>query len=402
MPPSPDGAGAIPRLLHAQVMGLARRNDVTVITVAGPDPRELDAVDAMARGGLDVRAARRQEPVGVSRWRRRGRLLRGWVVRRYPWRTAWYWEPSLQDALDRRLEEGPVDVVQAEDNAMGIYRYGDAARVLSEYEVRRPRARELGGPIRTLGRRAVREEDWQRWTRYQRAVWARFDRLQVFTDRDAQLMRGISPAVADRIVVNPFGVELPPVSAPDRAEPGRILFAGNYSHPPNVDAARWLVGGIMPLVRARHPHARLALVGEQAPPDLAQTRSAGVDFLGGVPEVRPWLERAEVVVAPVRTGNGMRMKVLEALASGKAVVTTTRGAEGFGEEPPLRVADDAVGFALAIGDLLDDDDGRRALEAAARRHAARRHSPDAWAERLERVHRDAMEAARRRTRAARP
>jgi glycosyltransferase involved in cell wall biosynthesis len=109
--------------------------------------------------------------------------------------------------------------------------------------------------------------------------------------------------------------------------------------------------------------------------------------------VEPYIESAAVVLAPVRTGGGMRMKVLQALAAGKAVVTTPRGAEGFdcfGEEPPLRCADTAEGLAATTAELLGDDEARRDLGARARRFAERHYSPAAWAGRLEAAYREAI------------
>jgi len=117
-----------------------------------------------------------------------------------------------------------------------------------------------------------------------------------------------------------------------------------------------------------------------------------VEVVPDAPSIEPHLEQAAVVLAPVRTGGGMRMKVLQAMASGKAVVTTSRGTEGytgFGAEPPLVVADDAAGLAEESASLLADSPRRRGLGERAREFALRHHSPQAWAERLEGVYEDA-------------
>jgi glycosyltransferase involved in cell wall biosynthesis len=98
------------------------------------------------------------------------------------------------------------------------------------------------------------------------------------------------------------------------------------------------------------------------------------------------------VLAPVRTGGGMRMKVLHALASGKAVVTTSRGTEGYSSEgrtPPLAVADDAVAVAAVAAELLGDDVWRRELGHRGRAFALEHHAPGPWAERLESVYEEA-------------
>lgn len=386
MPPHPRGPGAIPRLLDAQLGVLRERHELTLICPVGGVDWEAEAVELLHDDGVDVRAVSRDEPLGVGDWGRRARLARLWGVRRLPWRTAWFWDEGVQAAYDARLAEGPVDVVQVEDNAMGVYRYrGAAVTVLTEHEVRRDRPLRLATDPRGL----VWEVDWHRWAAYQRRVWRRFDRVQVFTDRDAALAGAMVPEMAGRLRVNPFAVDVPePPDAGDQVA-GTVLFMGNFSHPPNVDAAVWLAGEIMPVVRRRHPAARLVVLGDQAPPAVRDLAGPGVEVLGRVPEVRPFIASAQVVAAPVRIGGGMRMKVLEALISGKPVVTTTRGREGM-EEAPLECADDVDGLAAAIAGLLGDDARRTRLGAAAREYAVTRHHPEAYVDRLEAVWREAL------------
>ena len=110
---------------------------------------------------------------------------------------------------------------------------------------------------------------------------------------------------------------------------------------------------------------------------------------GAVPKIEPILEQAAVVLAPLRIGSGMRMKVLYALAMGKAVVTTSRGAEGLaidGLQPPLVVADDAQEIAIAAANLLCSVEHRRALGNEARLFAQEYYSPQAYARRLEAIY----------------
>jgi glycosyltransferase involved in cell wall biosynthesis len=110
--------------------------------------------------------------------------------------------------------------------------------------------------------------------------------------------------------------------------------------------------------------------------------------------MQPHLEEAAVVVAPVRSGGGMRMKVLEAMARRKAVVTTPLGAEGFVSlepEPPFLIADDEERIAAAIAELLGGEERRRQLGQSARDFAERHHSPAAWAARLEAVYEEARQ-----------
>ena len=399
MPPSPTAALAVPRVLHAQLVGLGERHDVSLAVVAGPEEPELHAVEELRAAGVDLHAVCRYEPRGFAeRWRRRRRLADCWLRRGWPWRTGWYHDPRLQATVDRLLRERRFDVISVEDNAAAVYRFGNSVpAVFTEHEVRRPRPLRLpGGPPRAWPRGALAELDWRRWPGYHRDTWPRFDLVQVFTGRDAEAVGKIAPSVADRVVVNPFGLVLPDALSASPESSRELVFVGNFTHPPNVDAALWLGNEIMPVLRARGVGARLTVVGPAAPSSVRALADGDVRVTGRVPDVLPYLEAAAVVVAPLRIGGGQRMKVLEALALGRAVVTTSRGADGLEQRgaPPLVLADTADAFAREIATLLDSPSRRDALAARARAFAVQHHSPRAYAERLEETFAAAQERFR--------
>ncbi len=396
MPPEREAAGAIPLVLHAQLTALRPSHELTWVTVAGPDPREWKALDCLRATGVRVAAVRRTEPYGIRRWQRRWRWATTWLGTRYPWRTIWFWEPAVQQILDRLFATESFDIIQVEDNAMGIYRYQTETPILfTEYEVRPDEYIRLEAAPTTLRGKlydALRENDWQRWMQYQQSVWQRFTRLQVFTSRDAQALRRIAPELADRVIVNPFGIELPARHYSD-VNTREILFVGNFTHPPNVDAALWLGREIMPLLCARVPDARLNLVGSYAPTSVRALASDAIRLLGYVPELEPIIARAAVIVAPLRLGGGQRMKVLQSMALGKAVVTTLLGAEGLEVEtaqPPLIIRDNAAEIANAIAELLEQPERRRELGCQAREFIAMYHSVPAYARRLEATYRELL------------
>lgn len=407
MPPRPDAPGAIPLVLHAQLAGLRQRHDVTLITVAGDEPAEFEAADDLKRSGVDVHVVDARRPRGAARWRRRWRFASTWARGSYPWRTVWFADPRVQHTVDSLVRTRSFDVISVEDNAMAVFRLPpNLPAVLSEHEVRRPRKIDWHpGPLREMPYRAFREADWRRWPAYQRAVWRRFDRIQVFSERDAHSFGLIAPDLRERVRVTPFGVEIPERSDPALEEPGRILFVGNFAHPPNVDAALWLAREVMPSLRAQRSGVRLQLVGPHPPEHVRGAAGPDVHVLGEVPDIRPYLDAAQVIVAPVRTGGGMRMKVLHALACGKAVVTTPRGAEGLAigtQEAPVAVAEDADGIASTIAGLLQDEGLRRGLAERARSLAEENYSPEAYGRRLEAVYAEAIAERRGSGRAAWP
>ncbi len=390
MPPDAQAPGAMPRVFQAQLTALLERHTVTVITVAGPDAHERQAVERLRAAGVEVRAVVRTEPQGRDRWARRWRLGSGWL-RGYPWRTVWFYEPQAQALIDAALTEPGWEVVAVEDNAMGRYQYRTPApTIYTEHEVRWPRpvAWRAWRPSRSLAW-AAEELDWARWRPYQLGVWSRFDRLQTFTARDAEAIQSLAPGLAARVRVNPFGVELPAPADPACERPGALLFVGNYTHWPNVDAALWLAQEIMPRLRRLTPGVRLQLVGLYPPASVRALAGPDIEVVGPVPEIEPLAARAAVVLAPVRVGGGMRMKVLHSMALGKAVVTTPRGAEGLaidGVPPPLVVAEDADRLARATAALLADPGRRQALGRRARAFVAEHFSPPAYARRLEAIY----------------
>ena len=377
--------------MYGQLAGLTELNEITLVTIAGPDPHEWEAADSLRALGIQVHAVTRVEPHGLERWKRRWRFASTWLRGEYPFRTIWFWEKAVQGTIDRLLRENAYDVVAVEDNAAGAYRLStNTPKVLTEHEVRRPRPVNWRELLNAKSIRAgLREADWQRWPRYQRSVWQCFDRIQVFTPRDAEALRSLAPHLAPRARVNPFGVEIPPTLDPALEQDGNLVFMGNLTHPPNVDAALWLGKEIMPLLRKQVPGIRLVIVGNYPPASVRALECDDLTVTGVVPQIDPFFERAAVVIAPVRTGGGQRMKVLQGMAYGKAVVTTGRGADGLdigGNTPPLVLADDAEGLAQAVASLMASTAARRELGERARAFVSQYYSPTAYARRLEAVY----------------
>ncbi len=371
--PAATAGGAL--VAFGEVEALARRHEVTLVSFAGASPADRDGLDTLARLGVAVRDIWREPEQGLAVLRRRARLAARWLTGRDPLRALKFHDPRVQAALDEAALGRRFDLVHVEDSAMGQYRYpAGVPSVLTDQDVR---AADEDPSIEAV-----------RWRSYQRAVWQRFDRLQVYTERDAAGLRRLAPDLAGRVRVNPFGVTLGP--APDAAaeREDELVFLGGFRHPPNVDAACWLAREILPLVRARRPGVHLSIVGADPPHAVRALASDRVTVTGFVPDVEPFLARAAVVIAPLRTGSGMRVKLLQALARGKAVVTTPLGAEGLAAAPPLRMADSASDLAAAVVALLADPETRRGLGHRAREFVAEHHSWPGFAARLAAIYRE--------------
>lgn len=395
MVPRANGGGAIPVLLHAELEGLLAKHEVTLVSSFGDDDGEAEAADRLLRDGVDAYFVDRRVPASpLRRNRRRLRLAGTWMSRPWPWRTIWFAPPALQPLLDR-LASRKFDVVAVEDSSMSVFRLpAGVPAVLTEHEAFRAEAPDwLQAPLPQRPGALLASQDWRRFQRFQRNAWPRFPLIQVFSRGDATEIASVVPDLEHRLRINPFGLSLPDCSPKAEERDDTVLFVGNFAHPPNRDAALWLANEIMPLLRRRVP-VRLRIVGTLPPPEVLALRRDDIEVFPNAPDLEPHFATASVVVAPIRTGGGMRMKVLEAIGRRKAVVTTPLGAEGFNvfsEEPPLALAADATEVASQTAALLADRGRRQGLAARARSFAEANLAPQPWAARLEAVYAEAGE-----------
>lgn len=209
-------------------------------------------------------------------------------------------------------------------------------------------------------RRAVRAMGHRRQRAAEERAWRAADLCLATSEREAGI---IGAAGARRVAIVPNGVATdmmrPGAGDSNTRAPGppSLVFVGLLGYRPNADAVMHLVRDILPLIRAQRPDINLRVVGDGARAELLRLAGPGVEFTGRVPDVRPYITAADVVVVPLRIGSGTRLKILEALALGRAVVTTTIGAEGLDlvEGEHVLIADGPTAFAAAVDRLLGDD-----------------------------------------------
>ncbi|MGH9659927.1 MAG: glycosyltransferase, partial [Bryobacteraceae bacterium] len=189
------------------------------------------------------------------------------------------------------------------------------------------------------------------------------------SQRDSETMRerfGLSraPFVPTGVDANYFRS---PGSAAARWD---LVFLGSLDWLPNVDAMRFFVRDVLPILRRARPDCTVAIVGRRPPPEVEQwgREDARITVTGTVDDVRPYLWQSAVSIVPLRIGGGTRLKIYEAMAAGIPVVSTAVGAEGLDIDPPrdIRIADSAAQFAAACTELLAGADIRRRMADAAR------------------------------------
>jgi glycosyltransferase involved in cell wall biosynthesis len=179
----------------------------------------------------------------------------------------------------------------------------------------------------------------------------------------------------NQVYVVPNGVESFAPSPPEHESERDLLFVGTLSYPPNTDGITYFCRSVFPLILRERPRTRLRIVGASPPEEITQLDNGEtIEVVGLVPDVTPYFNAAAVVLCPLRIGGGTRLKVLEALARGKAVVSTTIGAEGLDVVSGLHLelADSPAAFAASCVELLDDPARRRQMGAAGREYVLER------------------------------
>lgn len=273
---------------------------------------------------------------------------------------------AYRAALDTLLGTVQFDVVQAESIEMAQYavqaqRHGmwttldqwNAEYVLqrraAETDVRHPRS-WLGGLYSSI--------QWRKLARYERQVCNQLDQIIVVSAEDAAALREIG--IHKPLIVVPNGVDPRFFAATESrvVDPNLLLFTGTLDFRPNVDAIVWFVRAVLPLIRRAWPAAHLQIVGRAPSAAITALGLPGVvDVIGAVADIRAYFAAAAVYVLPMRIGGGVRLKLLEALATGTPLVSTTMGAAGVDGLQPNQhclLADDPQAFANATVQLLRD------------------------------------------------
>lgn len=295
------------------------------------------------------------------------RYLARSVVSRVPFTVTRHFEPAAFAKMQAQTASLPFDAVYCDHLSMMEYgkRLGlpimhDAHNV--EYRIFQRYAAALG----ISPRRLLAEREWRLLERYERKAYQMCDLIFAVSDVDAEEIRKLAGR-SPRIVAVPISVDaegLKP-SWPLTTEP-EVLFVGGLHWPPNVDAVNYLLDKIWPLVRRERPDARLTIVGGGK---LGKGDDEGVTFAGRVEHVEPYFAKSRVLVVPLRSGSGMRVKILDGFARGVPVVSTSVGAEGISAIPGTHflAANDPTPFAEAVVALLADSARAQELAVAARR-----------------------------------
>jgi glycosyltransferase involved in cell wall biosynthesis len=286
------------------------------------------------------------------------------------------WSPAMASRAAAIAAEFEPDVIHYEFHVMAQYipflrpASPRAAAIVTEHEPGIT-ADAVHGTSMTIKQRLRALARRLAWSRYERRALRAADAIIVFTSKDGAALEALLGPARPPIDVIPL--RLPGQSSSPAAASAPVqsdfVFVGNFRHPPNADAARRLVQNIFPMILRQQPEATLTIVGADPPQDLVDAASDRVVVTGWVEDPSIYLAGAKVVLVPLRQGGGLRVKMLEACAAGKAIVASPMAVEGLSlrHDEDVRIAITDGEFAASALALLADPEARARLERASRR-----------------------------------
>ena len=329
---------------------LARRHSVSLLTYAeAGDEDKIRALEGMchavhAVSGGDGRSARKRVEQFAS------------LFSRQSYQGRYLYSDAMQRKLDELCAGQPFDIIHVESSQMATFSFDRrSAVVIDEHDVVFELLARLAQTERSYFRRVYNLSEARKYKREEIDRWSRAAACVVTSPREVPVVR--STGVTTPVLAVPNGVDVDYFAPSDvTPDPDTIVMTGLMRTRPNIDAAVHFVKEIFPGILAARPKAIVYVVGGDPHDDVTRLASANVVVTGGVPDVRPFVHKAAVIVVPIRMGGGTRLKVLEGLSMKKAMVSTSIGCEGIDVKHAehLLVADQPESFARAVLGLMDD------------------------------------------------
>ncbi|MBI2845396.1 MAG: glycosyltransferase [Chloroflexi bacterium] len=357
---------------------LASMHEIYLISFAEKetDPDSVDHLQRLCRNVAVIPAPHR------SNWER----LRSLFLSNQPDMASRRYSTQFKAHLDTLLAEERFEIVQIESLEMSPYistiqtrKNSTGPRIIFddlniEYRLQR-RAWETDRDVPgRWGEAFYSLIQWQRLIFYERRALQHADGALAVSQEDAEGLRQLVPQA--RVAVIPNGVDTSFYRHTEDPGGEKLVFVGKMDFRPNVDGVLWFTENVWPRIKREKPHAQFWVVGKNPSPRVRSlAREREIIVTGPVPDVRPYLANAAVVAIPLRMGSGTRLKVLEAMAMGKAIVSTTLGCEGIALQPgqEVLIADEPEEFAKYTLQLLEDREARVRMGARMRLLAEEKH-----------------------------
>ena len=408
MPASPPRFGAQARM-HGLMTQLARRHDLTAVMLVDEEFDGEECRRAMQTYCREVVLV--PNPYGREGLAKRLLQFRSLVLTQSYERLR-LTVPGLQRALDQILRARRFDVVNLEFSYLGHCDLRQAppgerlpALVVDSHNIDYDLIRQYARAGGSLVRRLYAGANWRKLRREELGTYSEADGVYLCSAADERRLLDEIPGARTAVIPNATDVEYYRPRPTDPPPDGRtVVFFGHLSYVPNVDGVTHFVRDIWPRIAEAHPEARCKIIGDRAPSSLQALAGPRVELTGFVSDLRPYLATAATVVVPLRLGGGTRLKIVEAMAMGKAIVSTTLGAEGIKAVPSrdLLVADEPVAFADAVNRLLADPSLAARIGRSARQLAIEEYAWSGAAMALENFYRRVLKFGLKRQRSSEP
>lgn len=295
------------------------------------------------------------------------------LLTKQPWMMVRDDRRAMRHLIDRLLAERRFDVVHADQLNMGQYagRVPGAFKILDAHNALWLLYKRLWETTPVGPRKWLLGRDWRLLKAYEGRLVRQFDAVLAVSHEDKAALQQAAGQAVD-IAVIPIAIDTGEVKMIKReAEPAHILHLGTMYWPPNIDAVKWFVHQVYPLIRQQRPDVQFDVVGARPPAELLALNDAGlgINVTGYVEDPTPCQRQAAVVVIPLLAGGGMRVKILNALAEGIPIVSTALGCEGIQVTPgkDILIGNAPEEFAAEVLRVLDNPALGNQLSANGRR-----------------------------------
>ena len=381
--PFPPSNGSKLRAFHL-LAHLAERHKVTLLSFAEPgEEREVRALETLCQ---------RVQTVPGNPFKA-GRLGLTQLFSRTPRSYAKTYSPAMQALVDAQLSIHDAAIGLQLGASLYLATRSGIPRVLEEVEVSVIRDRYVDQ--RWGLARARHGLTWWKYRRFVETLVSQFERTTVVSDVERSRLGEIGCDLS-RVRVAPNGVERRDLARTGDRQQGRLIYPGSVTYSPNLEAVQYFVNEVFGSIKATRPDATLTVTGSTGEVDVAPiSKVAGVTFTGHVPDVKSVVASSAVCVVPLRSGGGTRLKILEAMALGTPVVSTSKGAEGLAvtHGVDILIADSPETFAAAVLRVLSDSTLREQLARNGRDLVERFYTWDRIGGQLETILDEAINAA---------
>ncbi|HWG75590.1 MAG TPA: glycosyltransferase [Steroidobacteraceae bacterium] len=295
-----------------------------------------------------------------------------------PYGVARFRSSFMAERACARLQDGNVDAVLCEEPFLTINLPASlpVSLIMDSHNVEHVLIARYAALESNIAKKVYASLEARKLRRFETLCWKRSDLILACSDYDSRTIASLSPRSKVRVVPNVVDVSSYPL-LPDGNEL-KLIYTGGMDWYPNRDAVAFFATTILPRLRGMVPGVKLVVAGREPSADFRRrfADTPDIEFVGNVPDIRSEISRASVCIVPLRIGSGTRLKILEAAAMAKPMVSTSIGAEGLEFVPGQEIilADDPEEFAISVASLLKDSTLRHSMGQAARLRVAERYS----------------------------